>query len=151
MRMIILVVIFAVVLTSFGLCLEAYGNTSLEETNMSYGISMTTDKIKYSIGEPIIMTVKIFNYTKEDIAFHFNTSQRYDFIIEDEEGNEVWRWSKDRMFAMVLGEETLGPTTPEIIYTLKYQGKLSSGYYKITGVFVARDRPMSGSIIIEVK
>ncbi|HUV85430.1 MAG TPA: BsuPI-related putative proteinase inhibitor [Methanosarcinales archaeon] len=151
MKMIILIIIVVAVFSSLGFWLIASGNTTSEERNMNYGISMMTDKMSYSIGEPIIMTLKIFNYTKEDIAFHFNTSQRYDFIIEDEEGNEVWRWSKDRMFAMVLGEETLGPTTPEIIYTLKYQGKLSSGYYKITGVFVARDRPMSGSIIIEVK
>jgi len=151
MKIIILVIIVLVASSVLGLGLWASGNTTSEERNMSYGISMSTDKMSYSVGEPVIMTLKIFNYTKEDIAFHFNTSQRYDFIIEDEEGNEVWRWSKDRMFAMVLGEETLGPTTPEIIYTLKYQGKLSSGYYKITGVFVARDRPMSGSIIIEVK
>jgi hypothetical protein len=55
------------------------------------------------------------------------------------------------MFVMVLGEEVLGLANPEIIYSAEYKGKLSSGYYKITGVFVAQDRPMSGSIIIEVK
>ncbi|GAG01689.1 unnamed protein product, partial [marine sediment metagenome] len=44
------------------------------------------------------MTLRVSNYTKEDITFHFNTSQRYDFIIEDEEKNEIWRWSKDMMF-----------------------------------------------------
>jgi len=149
--MIILAVIFAVVLSYLGLCLEAYGNTPLEETNMSYGISITTDKINYSIGEPIIMTLKIFNYTQEDIVFRFNTSQRYDFIIEDDEGNEIWHWSKDRMFAMVLGEEVIGPYNPEVIYTAEYNDRLSPGYYKVTGVFIAKDRPMSGSIIIEVK
>ena len=119
---------------------------------MSYGISITTDKMNYSIGdELIIMTLKIFNYTEEDTVFHFNTSQRYDFVIEDEEGNEIWRWSEGRMFAQMLGEETLGPTNIEIIYSVKYKDKLSPGYYKITGFFVARARPMSGSIIIEVK
>jgi len=118
---------------------------------MNYGISMSTDKMSYSDGEPITMTLKIFNYTGEDIVFHFNTSQRYDFIIEDEEGNEVWRWSKDMMFAQMLGEEILGPDNPEIIYTAEYMGELSPGYYKVTGIFVAQDRPMSGSIVIEVK
>jgi hypothetical protein len=151
MRMIILAVIFAVVLSYLGLCLEAYGNTPLEETNMRYGISIMTDKINYSIGEPIIMTLKIFNYTQEDIVFRFNTSQRYDFIIEDDEGNEIRHWSKNRMFAMVLGEEIIGPHNPEVIYTAEYNDRLSPGYYKVTGVFIAKDRPMSGSIIIEVK
>jgi len=118
---------------------------------MNYGISMSTDKMSYSVGEPIKMTLKIFNYTEEDIVFHFNTAQRYDFIIEDEMENEIWRWSKNRMFAMVLGEEVLRPDNPEIIYTAEYKGKLRPGYYKVTGILVAKDRPMSGNIIIIVK
>ena len=151
MKIILLVIIAVLVFLSLGLWLIAYGNTISEERNMNYGVSMTTDKISYSIGEPIKMTLKILNYTEEDIVFHFNTSQRYDFITEDEEGNEIWRWSKDRMFAMVLGEEILGPTNTEVNYSAEYKSKLSPGYYKVTGILVAQNRPMLGSIIIEVK
>ena len=151
MKMIILFIIVVVVFSVLGLALRVYGNTTSEEENMNYGISISTDKMSYSVGEPIIITLKIFNYTEEDFIFHFNTSQRYDFIIEDEEGNEVWRWSMDRMFAMVLGEETLGQHNPEVIFRAEYRGKLNPGYYKVTGVFIAQDRPMSGSIVVEVK
>jgi len=151
MRIVILLVVVAVVFSSFGLWLGVYGNSAPEERNMNYGISMMTDKMSYSVGEPIKMTLKIFNYNEENVVFHFNTSQRYDFIIEDEEGNEIWRWSEDKMFTMVLGEEILGPTNPEVIYTAEYKGKLSPGYYKVTGVLVAKDRPMSGNVIIIVK
>ena len=118
---------------------------------MNYGISMMTDKISYTIGEPITMTLKVFNYTKEDINFKFNTSQRYDFIIEDEERSKIWHWSKDKMFTMVLGEESLGPNNPEVTYTAEYKDRLSPGYYKVTGYFIAQDKPMSGNIIIMVK
>ena len=151
MKIIILVIIVVVVLLSFGLWLGVNGNSALGERNMNYGISMTTDKIRYSVGEPITMTLKIFNYTEEEITFHFNTGQRYDFIIEDEEGSKIWRWSQDMMFTMALGEETLGPTNPEAIYTVEYKGKLSPGYYKVTGYFIAQDKPMSGNVIIIVK
>ena len=112
---------------------------------------MSTDKMNYSVGEPIKITLKIFNYTEEDIAFQFNTSQRYDFIVEDEEGSKIWHWSQDMMFTMALGEETLGPTNTEITYTAEYSDKLSSGYYKITGILVAQDRSMSGNVVIIVK
>ena len=151
MKMIILVIMAVVMFLALGLWLTAYGNSASEERNMNYGISMTTDKISYSVGEPIIITLKIFNYTEEEITFHFNTGQRYDFIIEDVEGNEVWRWSEDRMFAMMLGEEVLGPTNPEVTYTAEYSDKLSPGYYKITGILVAQDRSMSGNVVIIVK
>ena len=151
MKMIKLVIIVVVVFLALGFWLAAYGNTTSEETNMNYGISMTTDKMNYSVGEPIMMTLKIFNYNEEDIVFNFNTSQRYDFIIEDEEGNEIWRWSQDRMFATVLDEEILGPDNPEVIYTAEYKDRLGPGYYKVTGIFIAQNRSMSGSIIIEVR
>ena len=151
MKIIKLLIIAVIVFSVLGLGLRAYGNTTSEERSMNYGISISADKMSYSIGEPIKMTLKVFNYTQEDIVFHFNTSQRNDFIIEDEKGNEIWRWSQDRMFAMVLGEEILEPTNTEVIYTGEYTDKLSLGYYKITGIFVAQDRPMSGSIVVEVK
>ncbi|MCZ2845541.1 MAG: BsuPI-related putative proteinase inhibitor [Candidatus Bathyarchaeota archaeon] len=151
MKIIILIIIVVIVFSSLGLWIVANGNTLSEEKNMNYGISMMTDNINYAVGEPIMMTLKIFNYTGEDIVFHFNTSQRFDFIIEDEEGKKVWHWSEGRMFAQMLGEEILGPNNPEIIYTAEYKDKLRPGYYKVTGILVAQDRPISGNIIIMVK
>jgi len=130
-------------------------NINCQEEKMDqktqYGILLSTDNVVYQSGEIITIKLKVFKYSAETIDFHFNSSQRYDFIIEDEEGNEIWRWSKDRMFAMMLGEEILGPTNTEVIYTAEYKDRLSSGYYKVTGVFIAQEKPMSGSIIIEVK
>jgi len=151
MKMIILFIIVVAVFLALGLWLTAYGNATSEERNMNYGISIMTDKMSYSVGEPIMMTIKIFNFTEEDIVFHFSTSQRYDFIIEDEKGNKIWRWSEGRMFAQMLGKESLGQHNPEVIYRAEYKDRLSPGYYKITGIFVAKDRPMSGNIIIMVK
>ena len=151
MKIIILFIIAVMMFSGLGLWLVAYGNATSGERNMNYGISMMTDKMSSSVGEPIIMTLKIFNYTEEDIIFHFNNSQRFDFIIEDEEGNEIWRWSEGRMFTQMLGEEILGPRNPEVIYTAEYKDRLNPGYYKVTELFIAQDRSMSGSIIIEVK
>ncbi len=131
--------------------LTAYSCSTSEERNMNYGISLSTDKRSYNIDEPIIVNLKIFNYAEEEVTFHFNSSQRYDFIIEDEKGEEIWRWSEDKMFAMVLGEETIGPTNPELIYTEKFTNKLACGYYKITGVFTVQDRPISANVMILIK
>jgi hypothetical protein len=130
-------------------------NINCQEEKMDqktqYGILLSTDNVIYQSGKIITIKLKVFNYSAETIDFYFNSSQRYDFIIEDAEGNEIWRWSNGRMFAMVLGEEILGLSNPEVIYTAEYKDKLSPGYYKITGIFTAQDRPMFGSIIIEVK
>ena len=116
-----------------------------------FGVWLTTDWAVYTPEQPVNIEFCVFNRTGEEITLYFRNAQRYDFTIEDEEGNEVWRWSKDRMFAMMLGEEILGPRNPEVIYTAEYKDRLNPGCYKVTGIFVAQEKPMSGSIIIEVK
>jgi hypothetical protein len=114
-----------------------------------FGVWLTTDWAVYTPEQPVNIEFCVFNRTGEEITLYFRNAQRYDFTIEDEEGKEVWRWSEGRMFAQMLGEEILGPSNPEVIYTAEYRNKLSPSYYKITGIFVARDRPMSGSIVVE--
>lgn len=52
---------------------------------------------------------------------------------------------------MVLGTEVLGPEKNDIVYTEKYKGNLEAGYYKITGAIVARNKPISGSLVIKIK
>ena len=49
----------------------------------------------------------------------------------DAEGQEVWRWSNERIFAQVLGQETLGPGLEEILYTATYAGPLQSADAKL--------------------
>jgi hypothetical protein len=116
-----------------------------------FGVWLTTDWAVYTPEQPVVIEFCVFNRTVEEITFYFRNAQRYDFTIEDKEGKKVWHWSDGRMFAQMLGEEILGPNNLEIIYKAEYKGKLRPGYYKITGIFVAQEKPMSGSIIIEVK
>lgn len=134
-----------------GLSINVHGKTISDEKDMIYGISFTTDRIVYSVGDPIKMSLKILNYTDEEITLKFNTSQRYEFIIEDRQGNEFWRWSQGRMFTMVTEVEVLGPTNPEMVGTETFSYTLIPGYYKITGIFLSENRPMSGNITIEVR
>ena len=42
------------------------------------------------------------------MTLYHRTSQRYDLAATDSEGQEVWRWSRDRAFAQVTAEVQLG-------------------------------------------
>lgn len=115
-----------------------------------FGVSVSTDRIRYAAGEPITLKLRHFNRTGEAIGLLFRDTQRYDFILADEKGSKVWQWSTGRMFSQVLGEEELGPGQEELVYSATCEEKLSPGPYAITGILVAQD-PMSGSIRIAVK
>ena len=120
-------------------------------TQEGSGISVRVNKPLYGSGEPISMTLRVFNHADQQITFSFRDARRYDFTIEDEEGQAVWRWSHGRMFAQVLGEETLGSGREEVLYSETYTGMLKAGEYKVTGILVASQRAISASITITIR
>ncbi len=69
------------------------------------GIDLETYGVFHDQGKDIRFT--IFVAANEPIILYYRTAQRYDIVVADSEGKEVWRWSKDKAFGEVLGEESL--------------------------------------------
>ncbi len=148
----------AVLAGVFGLVTAGWGGSeviSAQTDNtmaeLTFGVSLTTDKAIYAAGESIVMELIVFNRAAESLTFDFRDAQHYDFIIEDAEGNSVWRWAEGRMFAQVLGEETLGPGREEVVYTETYAGPLQPGGYKVIGALISANRPLSASLTITIE
>lgn len=59
--------------------------------------------------DAVRLELRVTNPTAAPVILEYPTSQRYDFAVLRPDGGEVWRWSAERMFAQVLGTETLGP------------------------------------------
>jgi len=116
-----------------------------------FGVYLTTDKVVYAAGQPIKMELCVFNRTDEKVALQFRSAQRFDFAIEDGARKKVWRWSEGRMFAQMLGQESLGPGRTQVVYNETYTGNLRGGTYKLTGTVTASDRPMSASVTVDVR
>ncbi|TQS75945.1 hypothetical protein DX933_03730 [Ornithinibacillus gellani] len=82
---------------------------------------------------------KTFNYTvknnsEDSVVFQFGSSQKYEFIITNEAGEEVHRYSKGRAFMQVIQEMELKPGDEET-FELELP-ELEKGTYTIT-VFLA--------------
>ena len=112
------------------------------------GIQLATDKAVYRPGEPVVMRIKLSNLTDQARELTFNTSQRYDFSISDSAGREIWRWSKDKMFLMVLGQEQLNKERKELSYSHTFTEKLPPGRYTITGKIVSQPQPFAATTVI---
>jgi hypothetical protein len=69
------------------------------------GIDLTTFGAFFDQGEPIrlAMTVAV----RDPMTLYYRTSQRYDLAVTNSQGQEVWRWSRDRTFAQVTEEVPL--------------------------------------------
>ena len=148
----------AVLAGAFGLATTGWGGSEeipaqrgSATAELTFGVSLTTDKAIYAAGESIVIELIVFNRTSKNLTFDFRDAQHYDFIIEDTEGNSVWTWAEGRMFAQVLGEEVLGPGREEVIYTETFDEPLQPGRYKVTGALIAANRPMSASLMITIE
>ncbi len=64
-------------------------------------------QLHFAPGEPISITLTLTNCAENDVNLFYPDSQRYEFIVKDEEGAEVWRWSKDKEFTQEPGEESV--------------------------------------------
>jgi hypothetical protein len=62
------------------------------------------------VGESAVtLTLHVTNAGRETVVLEFPTAQRGEFVVLTQEGEELWRWSEERFFAQVVGEERLEP------------------------------------------
>jgi hypothetical protein len=69
------------------------------------GIDLTTFGAFFEQGKPIQLAVSVA--VRDPLTLYYRTSQRYDLAVVDSQGQEVWRWSRDRAFAQVTEEVPL--------------------------------------------
>jgi len=69
------------------------------------GIDLTTFGAFFEQGEPIQLSITVA--VREPMTLYYRTSQRYDLAVINSQGEEVWRWSRDRAFAQVTAEVAL--------------------------------------------
>lgn len=111
---------------------------------------LTADKSTYMAGEPIVLTLRLVNGTREPVSLTFHTGQRFDFVVRNQEGREVWRWAAGRMFTQVLGQETV-PPSGALVYTATVEKPLLPGGYTVTGLVTAPDGVPSASLTFRVE
>ena len=97
------------------------------------------------------LTLLVLNRSPQPVSLTFRNAQRYDIVVQDAKGDPVWRWSAGRMFAQVMGEETLQPTRGEVAYRITVREPFPQGRYTVIGMIPAEEGPMSANIKITVQ
>jgi hypothetical protein len=112
----------------------------------SYGVGISLDRPLYynNLMPPVVdpsptarVRLTVRNDTEWPVQLTFPTSQRFDFIVQDSQGKEMTRWSDNRAFLEVVGEETLLKETRSYSADLVLRSRdgkpLPEGLYTITG------------------
>jgi len=114
-------------------------------------VTLAADKPAYAPGESITFTLRVVNATAKPVRLTFRTAQRFDLVMEDAQDREVWRWSAGRLFAQVLGGETLGPSGGEFVARPTVEGRFPSGLYTVKGTIPAMEGALSASTTITLR
>jgi hypothetical protein len=105
-------------------------------------------------GPTVRARIRLENESSEELRLDFPTSQRFDFLLEDERGAVVFRWSDGKVFLPVLGREIVKPgetLTYEAAFSLpdSTRGLLPAGRYALKGILVA-ETPFSGALPVRI-
>lgn len=114
-------------------------------------IFLTADKVAYAPREPVTFTLRAVNESSNPVRLSFRTSQRFDLLIQDAHGRQVWRWSAGRIFAQMLGEETLSASGGELRFRVTVELDLSQGVYTVTGKIPALEGELSALATLTVQ
>lgn len=74
------------------------------------GIDLTTFGVFHPQGEPLPFYIVVA--AGEPITLYYRTTQRFDIVVTDSDGREIWRWSGGRAFSQVLEQVELKPGEP---------------------------------------
>ncbi|QTM99131.1 intracellular proteinase inhibitor (BsuPI) [Sediminibacillus dalangtanensis] len=87
-----------------------------EEVNGNDDGSLNQVNAELMEQSPLVYQYSVSNNSDEKIKLEFTSSQRYDYEITNDAGEQVFLFSSVTSFAQVMGEETLHPGD-----TLDYQ------------------------------
>lgn len=69
--------------------------------------TLTTTRATWAPGDTVVAALDLVNRGGGEAVLSFNSGQRYDLALTAESGDTLWRWSNERGFIQVLGEEHL--------------------------------------------
>jgi len=101
----------------------------INDTKMTLSIL----KGKFSQSEIIPLRLRLTNTSDQKITLHFPSSQKFDFSVKDKDGNEIWRWSANKSYAMSLTTLEIKPGEHQDFFAKIEAGVLKSGSYSVEG------------------
>lgn len=91
-------------------------------------------------GRDVEFAMRVRNGGDKRVELTFPTAQTHDFIVRDESGREVWRWSDGRMFTSTLQSKVVDGRD-----TMSFEGTWSAprpGRYTVHATLASGNHPL---------
>lgn len=100
-------------------------------------------------GDSVRLLLHVTNTGEDPLEFTFPSSQRYDFVVRDGSGEEVWRWSDGMAFAQAISHATLEPGETWD-FDVVWEPGSRTGHYEVVGRVTATEHDLQQSAAFEL-
>jgi hypothetical protein len=100
-------------------------------------VSFATVKRNYNSKDTIPLCLQIKNTSDEVYTLNYASGQRYDFIIKNKAGDQLWQWQAGKNFALIATTTDLRPGQRQTFYQNIAPGLLKPGKYILEAQSIA--------------
>jgi hypothetical protein len=109
--------------------------TSLFTVNASHSVEFKLD---------------VRNNTKKMVELRFPTGRTHDFVVQDERGVEVWRWSKSRLFTQGI-QNKLVKAKDVAVFSEDWNPANMHGKFTAIAILASDNHPIEERVQFELK
>lgn len=109
-----------------------------------------SSKFTVNAGRVVEFNLDVRNNTPKMIELKFPTGKTHDFVVRDASGNEVWRWSKTRMFTQGL-QNKLIKSRNVATFSEGWDSSEHHGKFTAVAILPLEDHPIQETVEFELK
>lgn len=132
----------------------AKGTTGHKETLASSTNAKSTTELSstFSVhaGSKVELKLDVRNNTSKMIELSFPSGKTHEFIVFDESGKEVWRWSKSRMFTQGV-QNKLVKSKDIAVFAEQWDAENLKGKFTAVAVLPSDNHPVEERVHFELK
>ncbi|MHB1006751.1 MAG: BsuPI-related putative proteinase inhibitor [Chloroflexota bacterium] len=95
-------------------------------------LSLVADESEYQVGDTVQLTFTVANPGQAPLKLDFSSGQQFDLAIADATGQEVWRWSRGKLFIQAFTKVEIQPGQKKT-YEADWQAEGPPGRYQAKG------------------
>ena len=85
--------------------------------------------------------LNVRNNTKRMVELRFPNGMTHDFVVFDESGKEVWRWSSGRMFTQAI-QNKLVKSNDAAVFDDRWSGQNAHGKFTAVAILPSENHPV---------
>ncbi|MEP6781692.1 MAG: BsuPI-related putative proteinase inhibitor [Gemmatimonadaceae bacterium] len=86
-------------------------------------------------------SLAVQNATNKQVELAFPDGRTHDFVVLDESGKEVWRWSEKRMFTQSV-QNRLVDSRDSVVYDERWKAPKGAGKFTVVAVLNSKNYPI---------